>query len=80
MEPKQVFVKKDVEKFRLTFNKDRKQTVYESLTTLIDKETTIDTFEIIGKYIFVLISNGTAYFLEDDLNFAKSPSQKNTKL
>lgn len=58
----------------------RQKSVYESLTTLKDYTNGITAFEVLGNKVFVVLANGTAYFLNKDNSFEASPEKFNINL
>jgi hypothetical protein len=51
--------------------------VYESLTTLQDKENGIETFRVLGRHIIVVLMNGTILFLNNDFKQETNPGPFN---
>ena len=65
--PKKVKVSSQFEKFRVgTGEQTRQESIYDSLTTLQDRENGIESFEILrDKFIMVIMNSGSAYFLNN---------------
>ena len=74
--PKSIKVASEFEKFRVGAGEhSRQQSIYDTLTTLHDRQNAIESFRILNEHIMLIMANGTVFFLKNTKAIESNPSR-----